>query len=131
MELVVILAVFLAFLIFSNSRRAKQAKALESSVAVGAQVIMLGGIKGKIVSILDDTVIVETTPGTRIEFLKAAVRTVVPASLEVKATAATAKAQANPAAAKPAAKKPSAKKPAAKKPAATATKTTASKKTAK
>ncbi len=37
---------------------------------------MLGGIKGKIVSILEDTVIVETTPGTRIEFVKAAVRTV-------------------------------------------------------
>lgn len=116
MELVLVLAVFLAFLIFSNSRRAKQAKALESSVEVGAQVIMLGGIKGKIVSILEDTVIVESTPGTRIEFLKAAVRTVVPASLEIKAAPKA---------------KSAAAKPAAKKPAATATKTTASKKTAK
>lgn len=125
MELLVILAVFLAFIIFSNSRRAKQAKALEASVAVGAKVIMLGGIKGKIVSILEDTVIVETTPGTRIEFLKAAVRTVVPASLETKAETP---AKAKPAAAKPAA----AKKPvAAKKPAAKTTKTTATKKTAK
>lgn len=124
MELVVILAVFLAFLIFSNSRRSKQAKALEASVAVGAQVVMLGGIKGKIVSILEDTVIVESTPGTRIEFLKAAVRTVVPASLEVKAADAAPKSST-------VAKKPAAKKPVAKKPAATATKTTASKKTAK
>jgi preprotein translocase subunit YajC len=79
MELILILAVFLAYLIFSNNRRSKQAKALEASVAVGAQVIMLGGIKGKIAAILEDTVIVETTPGTRIEFVKAAVRTVVPA----------------------------------------------------
>jgi preprotein translocase subunit YajC len=84
MELILILAVFLAFIIFSNSRRSKQAKVLEASVAVGAQVIMLGGIKGKIVSILEDTVIVETTPGTRIEFVKAAVRTVVPAEASVK-----------------------------------------------
>ena len=122
MELVVILAVFLAFIIFSNSRRSKQAKALEASVSVGAQVIMLGGIKGKIVSILDDTVIVESTPGTRIEFLKAAVRTVVPASLEAKPAVATPKA-------KPAAKAATSKPAAPKKPAAT--KTTATKKTAK
>ena len=119
MELVVILAVFLAFIIFSNSRRAKQAKALEASVSVGAQVIMLGGVKGKIVSILDDTVIVESTPGTRIEFLKAAVRTVVPASLDAKAEASAPKAKAKPAATKPVAKKPA------------ASKTTATKKTAK
>jgi preprotein translocase subunit YajC len=121
MELLVILAVFLAFIIFSNSRRAKQAKALEASVAVGAQVIMLGGIKGKIVSILDDTIIVESTPGTRIEFLKAAVRTVVPVSLDVKAVSAT-KAKDKTSTAKPAA---------AKMPVAKATKSTASKKTAK
>jgi preprotein translocase subunit YajC len=124
MELLVILAVFLAFIIFSNSRRAKQAKALEASVAVGAQVIMLGGIKGKIVSILDDTVIVESTPGTRIEFLKAAVRTVVPASLEAKPATATPNAKAKPAA------KTATSKPAAPKKAATP-KTTATKKTAK
>ena len=122
MELVVILAVFLAFIIFSNSRRSKQAKALEASVSVGAQVIMLGGIKGKIVSILDDTVVVESTPGTRIEFLKAAVRTVVPASLEAKPAVASPKA-------KPAAKSATSKPAAPKKPAAT--KTTATKKTAK
>jgi preprotein translocase subunit YajC len=119
MELLVILAVFLAFIIFSNSRRSKQAKALEASVSVGAQVIMLGGIKGKIVSILDDTVIVESTPGTRIEFLKAAVRTVVPASLDAQAETSAPKAKAKPAATKPVAKKPA------------ASKTTATKKTAK
>ena len=129
MELLVILAVFLAFIIFSNSRRSKQAKALEASVSVGAHVIMLGGIKGKIVSILDDTVVVESTPGTRIEFLKAAVRTVVPASLDAKAVVpasldAKAVVTAPKAKAKPAATKPAAKKPAA-------SKTTATKKTAK
>ncbi len=86
MELVLILAVFLAYLIFSNNRRSKQAKSLEASVAVGAQVVMLGGIKGKIASILEDTVIVETTPGTKIEFVKAAIRTVVPAEAIVKPT---------------------------------------------
>lgn len=70
---------------------------------------MLGGIKGKVVSILADTVIVETTPGTKIEFVKAAVRTVVSPSLENK-----------PKATKIAAAKPAAP---AKKPVATAKKT--------
>jgi preprotein translocase YajC subunit len=116
MELVVILAVFLAFVFFSNRRRGQQAKALEASVVVGAQVIMLGGIKGKVVSILEGSVIVESTPGTRIEFLKAAVRSVVPASLDVKAVTGP---------------KPKAKPAVAKKPLAKAPKTTATKKTAK
>jgi preprotein translocase subunit YajC len=118
MELLIILAAFLAFILFSNSRRAKQVKALEASVAVGAQVVMLGGIKGKIVSILDDSVVVETTPGTRIEFVKAAVRTV------------TAPAESKPAAVK----KTPTKAVAATKPAtktATAAKKPAPKKTAK
>jgi preprotein translocase subunit YajC len=117
-SLLIIMAVFLAFIVFSNKKRANAAKQLESSVTVGSNVMMLGGIKGKVVSVLEDTVIVETTPGTRIEFVKAAVRAVVAPSLEVA-----------PKAVKPAA---SAKKPATatKKPAAAATKTV-TKKTAK
>lgn len=110
MELILILAVFLAYLIFSNNRRNKQAKALEQSVAVGAQVIMLGGIKGKIVSILEETVIVETTPGTRIEFVKAAVRTVAPSSTEDKPSATKKVSAPASAAAKPAKKSTSAAK---------------------
>jgi preprotein translocase subunit YajC len=110
MELILILAVFLAYIIFSNSRRSKQAKALEESVAVGAQVIMLGGIKGKIVSILEDTVIVETTPGTRIEFVKAAVRTVVPAATDAKPVATKKVSAPATAAAKPVKKTTSAAK---------------------
>ena len=83
-SILILLVAFLAFIIFSNKKRANAARALETSVAVGAQVIMLGGIKGKIVSILEDTVIVETTPGTRIEFVKAAIRSVAAPSLDAK-----------------------------------------------
>lgn len=120
-SLLIIMAVFLAFIVFSNKKRANAAKQLESSVTVGSNVMMIGGIKGKVVSVLDDTLIVETTPGTRIEFVKAAVRAVVAPTLDVKPKqAVTAK--------KPAA----AKKPATavKKPAATASKSV-TKKTAK
>jgi len=81
-SLILILAAFMAFIFFSNRKRNKAAKELAESVAVGATVVMLGGIKGKIVSILEDSVVVETTPGTRIEFVKAAVRTVSVPSLD-------------------------------------------------
>ena len=119
-SLPIILAAFLAFLIFSNKKRAKAAKQLEESVQVGAQVVMLGGIKGKIVSILEDSVIVETTPGNRIEFVKAAVRSVSAPSLDV---------AAEPVKKVAAAKKPVAAKKTspAKKPSAAATKTTTEK----
>jgi preprotein translocase subunit YajC len=115
-ELIFILVAFLAFIIFSNRKRANAAKQLDASVAVGAEVVMLGGIQGKIVSILEDTVIVETTPGTRIRFVKAAVRTVVAPTLEDKP--------------EPVKEAPAKKAPAATKKPAT-TKTTAKKTTTK
>ena len=81
-SLIVILVVFVAFLFFSSRRRKAQASQLTNSVKVGANVVMLGGITGKIVSISDSTVVVETTPGTKIEFVKAAVRSVTAPSLD-------------------------------------------------
>jgi preprotein translocase subunit YajC len=103
-SLLIILGAFLAFIIFSNKKRSNAAKQLEASVAVGAHVVMLGGIKGKIVSILEDSVIVETTPGNRIEFVKAAVRTVIAPTLETKPKAT----KSTPAKAALAPKKPAA-----------------------
>jgi preprotein translocase subunit YajC len=71
---------------------------------------MLGGITGKIVAINDSTVVVETTPGTKIEFVKAAVRTVTAPSLD-KPVVAKAAAPKKPVAAKaPAAKTTTTKK---------------------
>ena len=81
-SLIVILVVFVAFLFFSNRRRKTAANQLASTVKVGASVVMLGGITGKIVSISDTAVVVETTPGTKIEFVKAAVRSVTAPSLD-------------------------------------------------
>lgn len=78
------LAVFLVFMFMSSRKRKAQIAKLESSVKVGAKAVMLAGITGKIVAIKDDSVIVETTPGTKIEFLKGAVRNVVEPSLDDK-----------------------------------------------
>lgn len=86
-SLVIILLVFVAFIFFSNRRRKAATQQLESSVKLGAKAVMLGGITGTIVEVRDTTLIVETFPGTKIEFLKAAVRTVTAPSLDEKPSA--------------------------------------------
>ena len=74
-----IIAAFLLFIIYSNKKKKEAAIKLSNSVVVGAKVVMLSGITGKISSITEETVIVESSPGTKLEFLKGAVRTVVEA----------------------------------------------------
>jgi len=106
-ELLFLVAAFVAFILFSNRRRKSAAQQLENSVKVGAKAVMLGGITGVITEIRETTVIVETVPGTKIEFLKAAVRSVDAPSLDAKPV--TKAEAAKPVVAKPAA----AKKPAA------------------
>jgi preprotein translocase subunit YajC len=94
-----LLIAFVAFLFFSNRSRKTAATQLTNSVKVGANVVMLGGITGKIVSISDSSVVVETTPGTKIEFVKAAIRSVTAPSLD-KAPAVKKAATAKPATSK-------------------------------
>lgn len=110
--LVVALAILIAMMFMSSRKRKKQAADLLASVKVGSNVVLHSGITGKIVSVDGDRAVIETTPGTKIAFLKGAIRTVEAAkSAEEKpATKSVAKAPAK----KPAAKKPAAKKPAAK-----------------
>ena len=112
--LVVALAILIAMMFMSSRKRKKQAADLLASVKVGSNVVLHSGITGKITSVDGDRAVLETTPGTKIAFLKGAIRS-------VDATAPKVSAEDN-AAAKPApkavAKKPAAKKPAAKKPAA-------------
>jgi len=116
-SLVIILLVFVAFIFFSNRRRKAATAQLESSVKVGAKAVMLGGITGTIVEVRETTLVVETFPGTKIEFLKAAVRSVNAPSLDEKPEAKTSAAKKATPAKKPAATAkatPVAKKPAAK-----------------
>lgn len=80
--LLIILVVFVAFMIFSNRRRKSATQQLENSVKVGAKAVMLGGITGTITEVRDTTLVVETFPGTKIEFLKAAIRSVNSPSLD-------------------------------------------------
>lgn len=102
--LVIALAVLIAMMFMSSRKRKKQAEALLSSVVVGSSVVLHSGIVGTVVSIDGDRAVIETTPGTKIAFLKGAIRSV--------------DTTAKPVAKKPAAQKSTAAKPVAKKPAA-------------
>ncbi len=118
LTLVIILVVFMGFIFLSNRRRKTATQQLENSVKVGAKAVMLGGITGTIVEIRETTLVVETFPGTKIEFLKAAVRSVAAPSLDTKPAVAKkspAPKKATPKAAPAAAKKTAVTKPAAKK----------------
>jgi preprotein translocase subunit YajC len=108
---------FVGFIFFSNRKRRVAAQELASSLKAGSKAVMVGGIKGVITEVRDGSVILETVPGTKIEFLTAAVRSVELPTLDKKPTPAKAttkpKASAPRATAKPvASKKPAVKKPA-------------------
>lgn len=120
--LVVALAVLIAFMFMSSRKRKKQAADLLASIKVGSNVVLHSGITGKIISVDADRAVIETTPGTKIAFLKGAIRSVdasaAKVSAEEKPAAKAASKPATKTSSTAAAKKPAAKKPAAKKPAA-------------
>jgi preprotein translocase subunit YajC len=105
---------FVGFIFFSNRKRKVAAQELASSLKAGSKAVMVGGIKGVITEVREGTVILETVPGTKIEFLTAAVRSVELPTLDKKPTPAKTtkpKASAPSSTAKPAvAKKPAVKK---------------------
>ena len=61
----------------SQKKRDKEAQDMRDSLQVGDEVTTIGGIIGKVVSIKDDTFVLETTKEkTHIRFLKGAIRSV-------------------------------------------------------
>ncbi|MEY4411088.1 MAG: hypothetical protein RLZ69_662 [Actinomycetota bacterium] len=128
----------MVFMMFRGSRkRKKQAEEMQAQLVPGAKVMLHSGIVGKVISVTDDHIVLESA-GSKLEVVKMAVRTVsVWDAKEDDAEPVAEKAApkivaTKTAAAKPAVKKPAAKttaaKPAVKKP---ASKTTATKPAAK
>ena len=80
----IIIIVMVVMLVFSSKSRKKQEQQeaqMRDSLAVGDEVTTIGGIIGKVVSIKDETFVLETTRDkTKIRFLKGAIR-----SIDVKA----------------------------------------------
>ena len=75
--LVVVVVVFYFFGIRPQKKQEKEVANMRNSLQVGDEITTIGGIIGKIVSIKDETLVLETSrDGTKIRILKSAVRNV-------------------------------------------------------
>ncbi|MBO5316555.1 MAG: preprotein translocase subunit YajC [Clostridia bacterium] len=78
--IIVMVLLFVAmyfFMIRPQKKQEKKDAEMRQNLAVGDEVTTIGGIIGKVVSIKDETFVLETTKDkTKIRFLKGAVRTV-------------------------------------------------------
>lgn len=75
--LVVIFVVFYFFGIRPQKKQEKQVNEMRNSLQVGDEITTIGGIIGKVISIKDETVLIETSHDrTKIRILKTAVRSI-------------------------------------------------------
>ena len=75
--IVLVFVVFYFLLIRPEKKRERAAQEMRSALQVGDEVTTIGGIIGKVVSIKDETFVLETTRDrTRIRFLVSAIRSV-------------------------------------------------------
>lgn len=76
--MVVIMFVAMYFLTIRPQKKAeKEANEMRNNLEIGDEITTIGGIVGKIVSIKEDTCVIETSKnGTKIRILKQAVRNV-------------------------------------------------------
>lgn len=76
--IVVIGGVFIFMTSRGNRKRQSQASQLQSALAVGAEVRTIGGLVGEVIEVTDEHVVVETTPGVQLKFVKSAIASVIP-----------------------------------------------------
>ena len=75
--LVVLLVVFYFFMIRPQKKQEKETANMRNSLEVGDEITTIGGIIGKIVSIKDETLVLETSHNcTKIRILRSAVKCV-------------------------------------------------------
>ena len=75
--MIVLLVAVFYFMYRSNKKQEREAAKMRDALEVGDEITTIGGIVGEIVSVKEETIVVETTKaGTRIRFLKSAVRSV-------------------------------------------------------
>ncbi len=71
-----VLILLIVLLIMPNRRRRKEVELMQSSLTVGAEVILHAGIKGKVVSLTDEEVEIDSA-GSKLRVLRGAVGKVV------------------------------------------------------
>lgn len=76
-SLILLIVVFYFLIIRPQRKQEKEANAMRNALEVGDEITTIGGIIGEIVSMKDETITIETSKaGTKIRFLKSAVRSV-------------------------------------------------------
>ena len=74
MMIVLMIAIFYFLMIRPENKRKKQAEEMRNSLKKGDWLTTIGGVYGRIVSITDRTVVIETSEDrVRVEFLKSAI----------------------------------------------------------
>jgi preprotein translocase subunit YajC len=73
LPLVLLLGVMYFVLIRPQQQRVKAQRALVTSLVIGDEVITIGGLLGRIISIDDETATIETTPGTVVRCRRTAI----------------------------------------------------------
>ena len=72
-----IIVIFFIMTSRSQKKQEKKVNDMRNNLQVGDEITTIGGIIGKIVSIKDETIVIETSrDGTKIRFLRSAVRCV-------------------------------------------------------
>lgn len=76
MMIVLMIAIFYFLMIRPENKRKKEAEAMRNALKVGDNITTIGGIIGDIVSVKDDSIVLETSSDrVRVEFAKFAVST--------------------------------------------------------
>ena len=78
LPLILMFAVLYFIMIRPQMKRLKETKAMLSALAVGDEVVTVGGIFGKVSALKDDVVTVEIAAGTQVQLQKGAITTVLP-----------------------------------------------------
>ncbi len=74
--MIALLAVFYFFMIRPENKRKKEAQAMRNALKVGDNITTIGGVIGDIVSVKDESIVIETSADrVRVEFAKFAVST--------------------------------------------------------
>ena len=76
---IILMFVVLYFLMIRpQMKRQKETKAMLEALAVGDEVVTVGGIMGKVTALKDQVVTVEISAGTEVQLQKGAITTVLP-----------------------------------------------------
>lgn len=78
LPLILMFAVLYFIMIRPQMKRQKETKAMLVALAVGDEVLTVGGLFGKVTAIKDDVVTVEIAANTQVQLQKGAITTVLP-----------------------------------------------------